>query len=197
VGLNKNPRTEQAPALLLGLVIFVTCNVVLVTCRKFVASSHIVDQLILITLGLGCVAGLLSSFSGVIARLKRMGLSRSLITWVSISAFSTFIIFGLAVPGAVQRSKSAHVILWVGESGEGMTKTVLRRRLEERFGETDFASIELRLTEQVSRGLLEDSGGVYVVTKSGRLVFEAADLLAKVYSLPGWQQASLLNISPD
>jgi len=168
-----------------------------VTYRKFVASSFIVDQLILITLGLGCVVGLLSSFSGVIARLKRMDLSRSLVTWVSISAFSTFIIFGLSVPGAVQRSKSAHVILWVGESDEGITKTVLRRRLEKRFGELDFASIELRLTEQVSRGLLEDSGGVYVVTKSGRLVFEAADLLAKVYSLPGWRQASLLNTSPD
>lgn len=197
MGLNKNPQTKQGPALLLGLVIFVTCNVVLVTCRKFVASSFIVDQLILITLGLGCVVGLLSSFSGVIARLKRMGLSRSLVTWVSISSFSAFIIFGLAVPAAVQRSKSAHVILWVGESGEGITKTVLRRRLEQRFGKTDFASFELRLTEQVSRGLLEDSSGVYVVTKSGRLVFEAADLLAKVYSLPGWRQASLLNISPD
>lgn len=155
------------------------------------------DQLLIITIGTGCGVGLLIGFRRIFGLLKRIGFTRSLVLWVSISALSSFVLFGLAVPGAIQRSKSAQVILWVGESSSGITKVALRLQLEQKFGETDFASIEMRLDEQESRGLLTEAGGVYRITKRGLSVFRLADFLSVVYSLPGWRKASLLNSSID
>lgn len=195
MGFIKDSPKKQAPALLLGICIFLFCNLSLIIWRKFYASSLIVDQLLVITFGVGSIIGFLFCSRRIVLKSIRIGLSRSLVLWVSMSALSSFLIFGLAVPGAIQRSKSAHVILWVGESRNGITKTELQLQLERKFGELDFVSIDMRLSEQESRGLLDDAGGLYVVTKRGRVVLETANLLAQIYSLPGWRKSSLLNTS--
>jgi len=193
--LRNSRQPSQVTALLLWFCVFLFCNLSLIIWRKFDASSLIVDQLRVISIAIGCGIGVLSGFRRIAGVLKRIGFPRSLVLWVSISALSSFVLYGLAVPGAIQRSKSAHVILWVGESGNGTTKAALRLQLERKFGEMDFASIETRLAEQKSRGLLNDADGVYTATIIGRSVFKLANFLSGIYSLPGWQKASLLNSS--
>ena len=190
--MNRKYTTERIRT---ASTLFVFCNLFLIILRRAVKTSLIIDQLLIVAGATALLFGLnrLILTWGVRTKLREERVKIRGLVWVVVCSLSAFILFGLAGPAAIERSKSAHVVKWVGESNEGINTVSLYENLVDKYGSYDIESVKLRLEEQVSRRLFSRSGENYSLTLIGRAVYETADFISLVYSLPGWEGASLMN----
>lgn len=167
----------------------------LIVLRRAVQTSLIIDQILIVSVATALLFVLqrLSMRIGERLKFRKTLKQKGGSIWVLVCALSAFILYGLAGPAAIERSKSAYVIKWVGEAEKGIDVLSLNKKLVEKYGSYDMESVELRLEEQESRRLINQSGESYSLTLGGRVVYESAELIAIIYSLTGWETASLLN----
>ena len=86
----------------------------------------------------------------------------------------------------IDRSRSLYVLNWVnlGQLNSVNGELVVDVASPE---SSDLPGVQLRLGEQIKRGLVIDSGGEYELSKSGRFVLRIAEFLSSVFNLSNWQ----------
>jgi|LakMenEpi03Aug12_release.lakeMendotaPanAssembly.Ray.scaffolds.fasta_scaffold842152_1 hypothetical protein len=92
-------------------------------------------------------------------------------------AFSTVMI--------TDRSKSLYVISWIHDT-QPVTPQNLEINLKNKYGYFDKIYVEQRIREQQTRKIVELENGQYELTTAGEIIWYAAELLAFVYELKGW-----------
>ena len=88
----------------------------------------------------------------------------------------------------IDRSRSFYVISWVGQDLVKIKNgnfTYDKVRSEEKILS---AQINLRLNEQVQRGLMKIESNQVKLTRQGKLYLNIAEILSHVYELRGWQE---------
>ncbi len=85
----------------------------------------------------------------------------------------------------IDRSKSLYVINWIGNS-----KTITRPQLFElqgvSLGSKDFDYINLRINEQIQRGIVVENKGSLSLSVYGRILNRIANLFASAFLLKNW-----------
>lgn len=96
-----------------------------------------------------------------------------------------FYIFATSVLMNIDRSRSFYVLKWV-QSSSNTYNPVLQ--IDE-LGRQGVRDVELRLNEQIKRGLISHSdNGIYTLTYSGKIVEEIAYLLSKIFNLRNYSK---------
>ena len=90
----------------------------------------------------------------------------------------------------VDRSKSFYVLSWVHDYGP-ISENELAQRLQSKYGAYDSISINQRLVEQTSRGVLVFRGGRYQTSVVGDIYWYVATGIASIFKLSGWYSAKL------
>ena len=88
----------------------------------------------------------------------------------------------------IDRSKSFYILFWIENnriliSGENETYLNNFPKIKSRINEYDFTQ---RIKEHEARGLISSGNGELFLTKSGKLMLLASDLLARIFRLKGW-----------
>ncbi len=87
----------------------------------------------------------------------------------------------------VDRSRSLYVLSWVHQ---GQLKNVNGEfvvNVKSSEG-SDLSGVELRLDEQIQRGLVINLGNEYKLSRSGIFVLKVAEFLANTFNLSNWQR---------
>ena len=85
------------------------------------------------------------------------------------------------------RSKSLYVISWIHDT-QPVTPQNLEVILKNRYGYYDQFYVEQRIREQSTRKIVELEKGQYKLTTIGEVIWNAAELLAFVFELNGWDE---------
>ncbi len=114
---------------------------------------------------------------------KSWGTNFVLEIFVSSLLFVNVASFGLV---NIDRSRSFYVLSWIQESAVyrvdsnlDLNKVASKERL-------NLDAIQLRVDEQVSRGLVFLDGNKYQLTGLGKMYLSAANTAAKIYKLENW-----------
>lgn len=87
----------------------------------------------------------------------------------------------------VDRSRSLYILNWVNQKQLKNVGGELVVNVKSPEG-SDLSGVELRLDEQIQRGLVIYSGGEYKLSRSGRFVLQVAEILASSFNLSNWQR---------
>jgi len=85
------------------------------------------------------------------------------------------------------RSKSLYVISWIHDT-QPVTPQNLEIILKNRYGYYDQFYVEQRIREQQTRKIIEIEKGQYKLTRIGEVIWNAAEFLAFVFELNGWDE---------
>lgn len=180
------------PAFRIFLLAFLACNLLLAVWRIWSPTSRIVDQIVIVSVAVGLA--MLLFISRARNRLWPAVVSRE---WRAYPVFTLasslllFVVYGLVLPGAIERSKSLYVFKWIGDSEEPLSWAELKGSLAKKYGPYDMQSISLRLDENSSRGFISRDGDGYSLTPVGEGIYIIAEQLSEFYSLEGWKSAAL------
>ena len=109
--------------------------------------------------------------------------------WISTLLFT---IFGLVVPGAIDRSRSIFVLQWVDEAAGKFDSDQLLKEIRFQVKIDDKEAILQRLQEQTSRGVFTSNArGNYEITKFGRVTLLSVNVLASWYNLEGFTRNNI------
>lgn len=165
---------------------FVILNVLLIIWRQGTYSVFVIEQIAVITLlSLACA-------TFVPRRFIRLGFTKQntrYVLWISTLLFT---IFGLVVPGAIDRSRSIFVLQWVDEAAGRLNSDQLLKEINLQVEIDDKGAILQRLQEQTVRGVVTlNSQGNYEITKFGSVVLLSVDVLASWYNLDGYTRNNI------
>ena len=109
--------------------------------------------------------------------------------WISTLLFT---IFGLVVPGAIDRSRSIFVLQWVDEAAGKFDSDQLLKEISFQVKIDDKEAILQRLQEQTARGVFTSNArGNYEITKFGRVTLLSVNVLASWYNLEGFTRNNI------
>lgn len=165
---------------------FVILNVLLIIWRQGTYSVFIIEQIAVITLlSLACA----TFFPRRFIRLGFIKKNTRYVLWISTLLFT---IFGLVVPGAIDRSRSIFVLQWVDEAAGRLNSEQLLKEINVQVEIDDKGAILQRLQEQTVRGVVTlNSQGNYEITKFGSVVLLSVDVLASWYNLDGYTRNNI------
>jgi len=86
----------------------------------------------------------------------------------------------------VDRSRSFYVISWVNNGSVRLVDNELKLSVNSSEA-TDIAAIQMRLDEQIERGLLLKKGDIFEISGRGRLALKVANALAYAFNLENWK----------
>jgi len=178
----KSRHIESINLLTFGTVHFIFGIAILLILRLDSQTSKIFDQT--------CVATLISFLLIPLVRLVvkkdnkilRKFLKESITTGM-IASLLVFI-FGTLFLMNIDRSKSFYVLIWCDQPRNFKSITKLSF---EQLGGIEYGGLQMRLNEQMSRGLIARTGKTYHLTNEGKLVLNSADSLASIFKLSGFK----------
>ena len=162
---------------------FVFLNFLLIVFRSGSYSNYVIEQIAFISL----VSLLVIIFLPIeFFQFKKLGSDVKHLLWISTLLFT---IFGLVVPGAIDRSRSVFVLQWVHESNGRLATGQLLEEIKSQVGIEDQDAILQRLSEQTARGAIGlDADGHYVITNLGKTILFTSDAIAFLYNLQGFNR---------
>jgi len=165
---------------------FVILNVLLIIWRQGTYSIFIIEQIaVLAILSLVCATILPSKFIS----LRFIKENARFMLWISTLLFT---IFGLVVPGAIDRSRSIFVLQWVDEAAGKFNSDQLLKEISFQVKIDDKEAILQRLQEQTARGVFTSNAqGNYEITKFGRVTLLSVNVLASWYNLEGFTRNNI------
>ena len=165
---------------------FVILNVLLIIWRQGTYSIFIIEQIaVLAALSLVCATTLPSRFIS----LRFIKENARFMLWISTLLFT---IFGLVVPGAIDRSRSIFVLQWVDEAAGKFDSDQLLKEISFQVKIDDKEAILQRLQEQTARGVFTSNArGNYEITKFGRVTLLLVNVLASWYNLEGFTRNNI------
>ena len=88
----------------------------------------------------------------------------------------------------IDRSRSYYVLSWVDKDLVKMSGASYDLSKIHSSEKLDLVGIQQRLSEQLSRGLIEISNSDVKVTASGSFIVKLSNLLADIFKLDGWRK---------
>jgi len=85
----------------------------------------------------------------------------------------------------IDRSKSFHVIAFIYEK-EPVSQLEFKIELIEKFSESEWNSYNLRMNEQIKRGIILKDDGFISLSSKGNFIYHFSNFLAKIFLLEGW-----------
>jgi hypothetical protein len=103
---------------------------------------------------------------------------------IIISSLLSVLILPLSLVN-IDRSRSFYVLSWVEKGLVSKEKGALEFKIESTEA-LDRNGVELRLNEQIQRGLVVEKGGIFHLTQTGRLLMSLSNLLSEIFKLENW-----------
>ena len=140
-------------------------------------SSLIFDQINLLTLAY-------FMFCVLVAKRSKL-LSKEMLLFLFAVVIALSQIFSQLVLN-IDRSRSFYILSWVRFheiKSNGDTFDLAKVESEEKLSTQ---SIDIRIKEQLSRGLIKKDSSEITLTTSGRFIVKLSDLFSKIFNLRGW-----------
>ena len=96
-----------------------------------------------------------------------------------------FYSFSTATILNIDRSKSFHIIAFIYDK-EPVTQIEFKIKLIEKFSEYEWNSYNLRLNEQIKRGIIIKNDGFISLSSKGKIIYHSSNFLADKFLLKGW-----------
>ena len=106
------------------------------------------------------------------------------ISLIMISSLISALIFPLSLVN-IDRSRSFYVLSWVEYGLISKENGTLKFEIKSTEA-SDRNGVELRLNEQIQRGLVVEKGGGFQLSQTGRMLISLSNLLSDIFRLENW-----------
>lgn len=169
---------------ILFFLIFISLSIILAIIRIGRYTNFLVEEI-----------AILSIITIVICYLirKMVKINSTIFFLIVYSAVTSFIIYGLVVPAAIDRSRSLFVVQWVNEGNGKYSAQELIKLAQNQLSIDDSKAIVQRFNEQIARKVITNvnENEDLKLTFIGMLTYESANFFADFYNLQGWYKNSL------
>lgn len=105
--------------------------------------------------------------------------------------FLTFLMTSTQTILNIDRSRSFYILQWIEESPKGTDINDFRRQIDKQLGSAEVKAFNQRLSEHVSRGIIQSEGNYLALSKVGKFIYSISNLLARLFDLNGWKVANI------